>query len=191
MYKQCRTEQSAQRQRRLEEGLLQAMQNQRYEDISVSDLCDQMGIPRKSFYRYFSSKDGALFALIDHRLMEYETSKSADSFGAGAGDYPDLCWLFEYWRGQKSFLDALCRSKLDGLLVVRTIAHSQQEQVMDFGAEKYIRDRDYHNHAITFAVCGLMTLVLQWHRDGYVQTPAEMAEITYKILSNPLLPRSQ
>lgn len=62
MYKLCRTEQSAARQRQLEQGLLQAMRTQQYEDISISDLCDQMGIPRKSFYRYFSNKDGALFA---------------------------------------------------------------------------------------------------------------------------------
>ena len=43
------------------------------EEISVSDLCDRLNIPRKSFYRYFSSKDGALFALLDHTLMEFET----------------------------------------------------------------------------------------------------------------------
>ena len=42
MYKLCKTEQSAARQRELEEGLLKAMQNTRYEDISVSDLCDQL-----------------------------------------------------------------------------------------------------------------------------------------------------
>ena len=73
MYKLCKTEQSAARQRRLEQGLLQAMQTQQYEDISISDLCDQMGVPRKSFYRYFSGKDGALHALIDHTMISYES----------------------------------------------------------------------------------------------------------------------
>ena len=51
MYKLCKTEQSAQRQRSLEEGLLTAMKTKRYEEITISDLCSQMGIPRKSFYR--------------------------------------------------------------------------------------------------------------------------------------------
>ena len=73
MYKLCKTEQSAQRQRQLEEGLLAAMRTKRYEEITISDLCDQMGIPRKSFYRYFSGKDGALHALIDHALLDYES----------------------------------------------------------------------------------------------------------------------
>ena len=72
MYKLCKTEQSAQRQRELEQGLLAIMNSTRYEDITVSDMCQKLNIPRKSFYRYFSSKDGALHALIDHTLMEFE-----------------------------------------------------------------------------------------------------------------------
>ena len=71
MYKLCKTEQSARRQRELEQGLLKAMSTCHYDEISVSDLCDQLNIPRKSFYRYFSGKDGALHALIDHTLAGF------------------------------------------------------------------------------------------------------------------------
>ena len=56
MYKRCVTEQSARRQRELEAGLLSAMMSHQYEDSTISDLCDSMGIPRKSFYRYFPAK---------------------------------------------------------------------------------------------------------------------------------------
>ena len=187
MYKLCKTEQSAQRQRQLEEGLLNAMLNQRYEDISVSDLCDQLGVPRKSFYRYFASKDGALHALIDHRLMDYETRKHSIKVGGKKGAYLDIPWFFEFWQTQKPLLDALSRSNLSGLLVTRSIAYSQQELVMDFGSRQYMQDKEYYNSAIAFAVCGLMTLVIQWHHEGYRQTPAEMAELTYKIMSRPLI----
>ena len=187
MYKLCKSEQSARRQRQLEEGLLNAMLVQQYEDISISDLCDQMGVPRKSFYRYFASKDGALHALIDHRLMEYETRQGSVKIGGKNGVYLDLPWFFEFWLEQRSLLEALDKSNLGGFLVDRVIAHSQQEQLLDFGDRKYHGDRDFHNSAILFGVCGLMTLVIQWHRDGYRQSPTEMADITYKILSNPLI----
>ena len=62
MYKLCKTEQSAARQRELEQSLAAMMLVRRYEDISVSEFCSYAGIPRKAFYRYFSSKDGALYA---------------------------------------------------------------------------------------------------------------------------------
>ena len=71
MYKICKTEQSSQRQRQIEQGLFQLMRIMRYEDISISDLCEKLQIPRKTFYRYFSGKDGALYALIDHILIDF------------------------------------------------------------------------------------------------------------------------
>ena len=83
MYKFCKTEQSVQRQRELEQGLLTMMEHQRFEEISVSDLCDRLNIPRKSFYRYFSSKDGALFALLDHTLMEFYDTGSIEGLRGG------------------------------------------------------------------------------------------------------------
>ena len=70
MYKICKTDQSAARQREIELGLLSMMLEQPFESITISDLCDRLCIPRKAFYRYFSGKDGALFALIDHTMLE-------------------------------------------------------------------------------------------------------------------------
>ena len=90
MYKLCKTEQSAQRQRQLEEGLLAAMKTKRYEEITISDLCEQMDIPRKSFYRYFSSKDGALHALNDHTLLDFEQHTGILPGNAAGDAHQDL-----------------------------------------------------------------------------------------------------
>ena len=57
MYKRCIAEQSARRQRELEQGLLEIMATRRYEDITIMELCSWLDIPRKAFYRYFSSKE--------------------------------------------------------------------------------------------------------------------------------------
>lgn len=185
MYKLCKTEQSAQRQRQLEEGLLTAMLNQRYEDISISDLCDQMGVPRKSFYRYFTSKDGALHALLDHRLMEYETQAGIKK--AGKNEYfLDLPWFFEFWKTQKPLLDALNRSGLSGVLVNRAIQNSVDAQIFEFRSQHGTKGQQVL--ATSFVVCGLMTMVIQWHDEGYQRSAQEMAEMTHKLLTQPLVP---
>lgn len=59
-YKICHTEASSQRQRELEDGLLNAMGSQSYARITLTELCSQLSIPRKSFYRYFPTKDDCL-----------------------------------------------------------------------------------------------------------------------------------
>ena len=187
MYKQCRSEQSANRQRELEQGLLAAMQKRHYDEISVSDLCDALGVPRKSFYRYFSSKDGALFALIDHRLLEYENQPEGMVTLRKGGLYLDIEWFFEYWKIQKPLLDALERSGLSGVLVERTIRNSQEARVFEYRdqPEEYVR-------AVTaFSICGMMSMVLQWHHEGYRESVEEMAAMARKILGNPVIPGAE
>lgn len=185
MYKLCKTEQSALRQRELEKGLLAAMSTHQYEEISVSDLCDQMGIPRKSFYRYFSSKDGALHALIDHTLLEFESYPSCLKPWEKRTYQKDLERFFLFWKDQKNLLDALDRSGISGVLVTRSIDHA----LSDAGAPRRFQPQDERiarEHATTFGVCGLMSMVLSWHHSGYLLCPEQMAEIGVQLLTKPL-----
>lgn len=186
MYKLCKTEQSAQRQRQLERGLLEMMKHHRFEEISVSDLCDRLQLPRKSFYRYFSSKDGALFALLDHTLMEFYNTGSLEGLRGGM-PVEDLERFFRFWKEHRILIDALQRSNLSGMLVERAVSLAKQEQLMP----GYVRawEDTLKDVAMSFAVCGLMSMVLQWHREGYNRVPTEkMAQAAVTMLSRPLIP---
>ena len=185
MYKLCKTEQSAARQRMLEQGLLQAMYTQEYEAISISDLCDRLNVPRKSFYRYFSNKDGALFALLDHTMLEF-TQSSGKTEGKGAGVSGELERFFAFWQDRRAFLTALQRSRLSGLLVERATSHAIHERLMP----AYLIDKEHgiQQMAMTFTVCGLLSMVLAWHNENYRETPKKMAQIAAAMLTNPLIP---
>ena len=186
MYKLCKTEQSAQRQRSLEEGLLAAMKTKRYEEITISDLCSQMEIPRKSFYRYFSSKDGALYALIDHTLLDFEQQTGILTGNTLGNVSRDLQHFFAFWQERRQLLDALERSGLSGVLVQRAISQAQNEYVPSRSpANQEVRAMQYHT--ITFAICGLMSMVTRWHRSGYSESVTEMAQIATTLLTRPLI----
>lgn len=186
MYKLCKTEQSARRQIEIEEGLLSMMLQRRYEEITVSELCEKMNLPRKSFYRYFGSKEDALYGLMDHRLMGYETQYTGDSSFHRKGITLHLSWFFEFWLTQKDLLDALERSGISGILVQRAIHNSRRAEIFDIAPETYSKAEV--EMSTGFVVCGLMSIVLQWHHDGYQQSPREMAEAAYKMLSRPVVP---
>lgn len=185
MYKMCKTEQSAQRQRQLEQGLLNAMLSHHYDQISVSDLCDQMEIPRKSFYRYFSGKDGALHALIDHTLLEFEAFPSNLKPEEKQTSQEALERFFLFWKAQKRLLDALERSSLSGILVVRAIDHAKT----DLGSPSRFLHQDERltrEHATMFGVCGLMSMMLQWHHTGFDTDVHMLAAIAVQLLTRPL-----
>lgn len=187
MYKLCKTEQSAARQRQLEEGLLAAMKIRRYEEITISDLCDQMEIPRKSFYRYFSSKDGALHALLDHTLLEFQQITGLFTAGTGYDNsQQSLERYFEFWLERRQLLDALEKSNLSGLLVQRAVTQALSEFTVPTQTIP-TELRPVRSQAISFAICGLMSMVLSWHHDGYRQSYREMAATAAKIMSTPMI----
>ena len=184
MYKQCRTEQSAARQRQLEQGLLQVMLKRQYEEISVSDLCTEIGVPRKAFYRYFSGKDGALFSMIDRALMDFEIhSTSSEMFEPETPrDYMEQ--VFIYWTEHRDLLDALKKSNLSGLLIQRALDFSRNiDTIPRF---MLITDRRLREYGTMFMVCGLMTMIVRWHDDGFSKSTSEMAELTMQLLTQPL-----
>ena len=184
MYKICQTEQSTRRQRELEKGLLQLMLHKKYEDISVSDLCDQLEIPRKSFYRYFSSKDGALYSLIDHTLADFFQMPlpAKKSRGNAVGD---LDLFFAFWYENKTLLDALDRSSLSGILVERANAFALQEGHLP--KKLKAAPPQLQGIALSFAVCGLLSMTINWHRQGFPISPDEMTHLAIDMLTNPLL----
>lgn len=186
MYKICQTEQSIRRQRELEQGLLRLMGKRNYEDLTVKDLCDEMALPRKSFYRYFSSKDGVLYALIDHTLADFFMMPTVGnkSRGTAIGDL-DLYFLF--WYEKRELLDALHRSGLSGILAERATNFALQEGHMPRQFKKM--RPDIQTLAMAFSITGLMAMILQWHRSGFQVSPDEMTKLATEILTAPLLPR--
>ncbi len=185
MYKLCKTEQSAARQRQLEQGLLQAMLVRQYSEISISELCDQMDLPRKSFYRYFSGKDGALHALIDHTLLEYESFPPREKPGQKSGPRRELERFFLFWKARKPLLDALARSELHAVLMLRTFDMARKS--IGIPARFLPRaEQPAREQAIQFGVCGMMNMMLQWHAEGFAEDPGVLADIAWNLLTKPL-----
>lgn len=191
MYKICKTEQSARRQREIAAGLLAAMANQAYNDITISDLCKQMEIPRKSFYRYFSSKEGALCALLDHTLLEAETYLG--HIGATAWQrsaQQDTESFFQFWLEKKPLLDALARNGLSNMLIQRSIDFTIKEHSIPL---RFLDNAtmEMMEQVTIFCVCGLMSVVIGWHKDGYRQSPQQMARIATRLLTQPLFQNTE
>ncbi len=187
MYKICKTEQSAARQQELAQGLLAAMAVRKYEDISVSDLCQHLGVTRKSFYRYFSGKDGALDALIDQTLMELENAVMTQDESQMPEAIRSLERFFSFWQRKKPLLDALARNGLQDVLVKRSVDYCLSGAHVS--GQSAARHRpEFREYAVKFGTGGLMYITLTWHRDGYPLPADQMAQIARDLITRPLFP---
>ncbi len=187
MYKLCKTEESSKRQREIEQVVLALMREKRYEDITVSEICQASGMPRKSFYRYFDGKEGALQSLLFHNITDfYSFSMYAEKRDKRTlqGEFEDF---FLFWKEKREFLEAFDRSNLIGLLVENSTGYAMSEFV---NIKKFLpgSDESERKHVFQFTICGLMTLTIDWYRSGFAESVPEIARTAARLISKPLFP---
>ena len=179
MYKHCNTEESAQRQRQLEQCLLELMADTPYVSITIGQICQKVGISRKSFYRYFDSKEGCLHALLDHVIMDGSSYYIANS----NDNYTDLSFcvrVFEYWQQQTPLLDALEKNGQSMQLPQRMVRHILTEEP-DYARYMGIAPNDVVEHVV-YMVSGVIGMVLAWHHEYYQKTASQMGAILYQLI---------
>ena len=123
--------------------------------------------------------------MIDHVLMDYDLYSSAKIEQCTPLQFMEL--VFSYWLDQKLVLDALARSGRSGLLIQRAISRALEEtsRPLRFLTSEL---RMEQKHVTMFLVCGLMSMVVQWHHEGYPDSVQQMAKIALRLLTQPLVP---
>lgn len=166
MYKQCKTVKTVQRQKEFEDTLLAMMERMDYHDISVSALCREMKVQRKTFYRYFDGIEDVLEAIIDEVVQE------AFLF---LEEKPEIEEFFEFWKGKKRLLDCLVKHHMSDILNRAT----SKRAILHF-------DKDFSHltikslRGISYMV-SFMSVVIVWHRSGMKQSTEELADMVKKI----------
>ena len=188
MYKLCKTEQSVKRQREIENCLLKILLTKNFEEITITELCEKMNMPRKAFYRYFDSKEDAMSALIDHTMSEYKgfvVDKSGESNRSLTAELEEY---FIFWYGKRELLAALDRSNLIGNLIERTINYPVGDRI---SLAKFLPDdeKKVRERIFKFAFSGLVYTMISWYRDGFNVSTAEMAKTACRMFREPLFPK--
>jgi len=178
MYKICHTEESSRRQRELEQGLLRAMASLPYDKITLTELCRHLQIPRKTFYRYFPTKEDCLLALIDHTLSDCNDVALGGWTGGNSLDNQAQLRFFHYWQAHSALLDVIQHNNMQSLLLERTTV------IVDRMKENTSPKSFAMEQVEYFIAHGLMTTVLRWHQFGFQSSPEEMAEVFEELLTS-------
>ena len=184
MYKRCTTEKAALQQRRIEECLLSAMRDKPFGEISVSSLCEQTGLSRKTFYRLFEGKQDVLDSLIDRTIREYIRYPLPQQV-ADKDVSPELLSFYYFWLEQRDLLDVLSKNGMSTMLYDRSIRHMLQEETDILRQLGIVTSLQENTEGLMFFLSGILTLMVSWHHTGYQKSHLQMAVITEKLLSQP------
>ena len=187
MYKLCKTEQSTKRQRAIENALLDLMSKKQFQEISITELCEKLSMPRKTFYRYFDSKEDTLYALVEHTMSEYQSfpaSPNQEGLRTLTGEIENY---YKFWICHKPLLDALHRNNMLEKILEVSVSFPVKDMV---SLKKFLPDDSEwaREKIFKFAVCGLCFQMIDWYKSGFKTSISDMARISCRTLSKPLFP---
>ncbi len=185
MYKACKTQQSAKRQQYIADCLLRMWCRQSYDSITVSALCQDAGVPRKTFYRYFESKDDVFSFVLDSFIVKYENFAGPYLPGENHSVEKDLEKMFSFYQTHDFMIELMLRDDMTSTMVERTAQYiwRQEAGIQLQHTSPSVLSRQM---AVLFTTNGLFALVLDWYKKGYPCPAREMALIAQQLLTKPL-----
>ena len=179
MTKICTNEKTAVRQRWIENGLMELMQKYRFEDITATDLCRYLELPRRSFYRYFENMEDVLDSLMNHTFQDMAIADTGFTVA-------ELEKYYEFWLHRKSLLNSLANSGMYSKIVEYAMRYTNKESMKKY-LPAHTSEMDLSQEMNLFVITGLASMMISWHADGFQKTPHQMACIAHRMLSEPLL----
>ena len=189
MQKECKTAKSSARQKLIEDTLLNMMRARSYEEITVTDLCEELTMPRKAFYRYFDSKESALTGLVIRFLSSYTKRIPEDTVvGYPRSLYREMENYFSFWEQSQEMLEVLDRNgKLS--LIIEISLNYPIDKIISLRRLLPDEEDEMRLHVYRFAIGGLISIMIDWFREKFATPKADMARLAIRILTKPPFPR--
>ena len=187
MDKLPKTQAAQKRRAQLEKALMTLMETKGYAQTSVTDICREAGIPRRTFYHYFDCKEAVLHAVVENMLTECNLEVMLE-FDQGLDVMREsLIRNFRYWQGEaRKKLDLLLDNGLSGEMMQCALRWLETERIGPT-ARPGMSQKELEILTMV-GTSGFFTLLMYWRRNEYRESPEKMAEFAIRVLSEPLFP---
>lgn len=134
-----------------------------FDKISIIEIIERAGVSRNSFYRNFGSKEAILIRHIESITDEFIESASIPIFEVSWETY--ISAILNHMYKNRKLVDILVKNSK--LYLISSIF---DEAIYKKSSGKI------NEHHIWFLAGGLFNLYHHWVKDGYKETPEDIAE---------------
>lgn len=173
------------RQKQIEDCLFENLLQRPYPSVSISDLCHQLDISRKSFYNYFPDKDSCLRSFISRKLHTCVLMLTADVPEDASLEEMISCYL-SYWKQEENLLSIIVRNNLVQMLMDQCIYFLQAENqiILPYLNTPQLKADSF---VLSAFVSIQITLILQWYLKNFEPPLEEMVHTYNRLIYQPLL----
>ncbi|MBS7526887.1 TetR/AcrR family transcriptional regulator [Fusibacter paucivorans] len=169
--------------KRLTDALLRLMTNYIYSEITITQICQEAQLSRKTFYRLFRTKDD----IINELIVDMHAQLISKIEARHSCVYQEIAFTyFEFWHAHKALL--LLIKKQDVPFDFDDISRINAMEIYHLVKSDKSSHVSEHNMQYVLAYCigGLNSMLLQWVDQGALLTPKELTQLLKYTLETPL-----
>ncbi len=166
----------------LTNALLELMKDKPFRDISISEISEKADLSRRTFYRFFSSKEEVICFHLETIWFKGVQQLSTDSDNSF---FHTIRWYLELWYEHKELALLLYHNDLISLLLQEYNHLFKEVYLMRKGNYPLAKQSDAMKYALSFSVGGLLNILWQWTSDGMEKSPDEVANLLLTALRLP------
>ena len=147
-----------------------------YDEITVKEICEEAGISRMSFYRYYDKKDDIFIDYCDERFEEFYELYILEQKQPLRELIISMFAFFKRYRRQIMILKKAHREQL-----LNAQFDSYARYVLfNSDVPEFVKHKDNHI-AASFLSGGALNVLLYWLENDIDKTPEQMAESIFAL----------
>jgi len=183
MYKECKSPSSSKRQEEIAHCFSEILNEMPYENITITQLCKRINIPRNTLYRYFTGKEAILQYLLEDTLIKLLKASIQIEGKKTSNITEHLAYWLKNYRQYDHLWSLVYYGEKHNMMITQMIKYYVKLADPSF-------KEDFNNlqtKQIIFLAYGLQGILDVWKHTGYEQSEKEVAKQLYKLFQTPML----
>ncbi len=170
----------------LGESLLALLKTKPIEKITVTEICKQADINRGTFYAYYPNPLD-LFSRIEadlYKELVAHSERPTDLSKAAINDY--FRRQFDLYYDYKDLMQVLFGEFGDRKFLVKCAMIGYEGAISDWHTMAPTIERSYLEYIYAYVYNGCLGIVELWIKNGFIESPVEMAALVTKFFTGSL-----
>ena len=166
----------------LRQGLLDLLKVKPYEKITITNIVNQAGLARHTFYNHYETKDELLYHLIDtplNKMVSFSAEvdyyyQPVEEFSSRIKAIARKC--FEVWQEHPELAAIIDLIDMDSLLINRLRKKHEKHMASNSEQDRELVQSTVGQYIMSYKAYAMVGVLRQWFKNGMRHTPEEMAD---------------
>jgi AcrR family transcriptional regulator len=179
MYKKQTSTVAIQSQKWIADSLIKLLETHTFSEITVTQICQEAKLVRKTFYRNFETKEDVLHYILDQLFESFRNNFDIENMTS----LEVFTHYYEYWAKERHLLNYLHRDDLFYLLTKKYIEYADSIRMyLLFVKGDLKKQTGLEPYVIHFIAGGMVAILEHWLECDFEESITTLTSLTESLL---------